>query len=190
MNFKVTVGISNRHVHLTKEVYEQLFSGEIEKDKDVKQTGEYASTSFVNLIGPKGKIEHVRVMGPLRDYNQVEIASSDAYLLGLHPPVRRSGNLKGSETVTVEVNGVSIKLEESCILAKSHIHMNTFDLEKYGVKDTEIVKVLVDKERKGCFYAEIKAKENFVTEFHVDRDEANAFLLQNGEELTVEKCLK
>ncbi len=188
MEFKVPVGISNHHVHLTKENYEYLFGKEIEKDRDVKQLGEYASTSFVNLIGPKGSISHVRVMGPLRNYNQVELSFSDAYTLGVNPPVRRSGNLENSESIIIEgENGKQIELTNACILAKTHIHMNTKDLEKYGVEDKELVEVSIDKERKGTILAEIKSGDHFVLELHVDRDEANAFLLESGEELVVHK---
>ncbi len=186
MQFKVPVGISNHHVHLTKEVYEELFGKAIEKEKDILQGGEYASTSFVNLIGPHGKIEHVRVMGPYRKYNQVEISSSDAFLLGVNPPVCSSGVLNEAVDISIEVNGIQKKLEKACILAENHIHMNLEDLKKYNVKNGERVKVSIRGKRWGDLYAHIKSSENYVLEFHIDRDEANAFLLHNGEELTVQ----
>ena len=190
MKYNVPVGISNHHVHLTEEIYRELFDSEIEKDRDILQGGEYASTSFVSLIGPKGVIEHVRVMGPLRNYNQVEISASDAFLLGVNPPVRQSGNLENAESITIEANGKTVELKNACILAENHIHMNEKDLEKYGVKNQEVVKVYINGLRKGVLYAHIKAGSRYVLEYHIDRDEANAFLLHNGEELTFEVCSK
>ena len=101
MEWKVPVGISNHHVHLTKETYEQLFHEKIEKLKDLKQTGEYASKQTVTIKGPKGEIEKVRILGPFRSYNQVEISNSDAFILGIKPPVRKSGDLENAEKITI-----------------------------------------------------------------------------------------
>ncbi len=187
MNWKVPVGISNHHVHLTKETYEQLFCEKIEKLKDLKQTGEYASKQTVTIKGPKGEIEKVRILGPFRSYNQVEISNSDAFILGIKPPVRKSGDLENAEKITIIGENGSIELQNSCIIAENHIHMDQKDLIKYQVEDNSLVKVLVEKTRKGCFFARIKASENGILEFHIDRDEANAFQIENEEELTVQK---
>lgn len=186
MEFKVPVGISNRHVHLTKEVYDKLFDVEWEKVKALKQTGEFASNLFVTIEGPKGKIEHVRVLGPLRNYVQVEVSALDAFALGVNPPVRKSGDLVGAETVTLITDKARVEVESACILAECHIHMSLDDLKKYGVENEQVVKVHVKGKREGILFAHIKASENGVLEFHVDRDEANAMLLQNNDELTVE----
>src|SRR5574344_1712691 len=96
---KVVIGVSNRHVHLNKEALAKLFGTdyELKCDRELVQPNQYASTSFVTIKTAKATIEHVRVMGPLRDYNQVEIARTDAYKLGLNPPIRTSGDLMGSE---------------------------------------------------------------------------------------------
>lgn len=187
MKFKVKVGISNHHVHLTKETYEKLFQEEYEKLKDLKQTGEFATNKTISIEGPKGQIKNVRILGPFRNYNQVEISKSDAFILGLNPPVRKSGDLKDSETITLRSDKNTITLENSCILAENHIHMNYEDLKKYNVCDNEVVEVHMKGERKGILYAHVKASEKGVLEFHIDRDEANAFLLNNDEELEVTK---
>ena len=186
MNFKVPVGISNRHVHLTQEVYNQLFDEEWEKVKDLKQTGEFASNLFVTIEGPNGSIPHVRVLGPVRKYVQVEVSAMDAHTLGVNPPVRKSGDLAGAETVTLVTDKGRVEVKEACILAECHIHMSMDDLETYGVSNEQVVRVHVKGKREGILFAHIKASENGVLEFHVDRDEANAMLLSNGEELEVE----
>lgn len=185
MDFLVPVGISNRHVHLTSEVYHELFDEEPNKILDLKQGGEFVTDKLVSIEGPNGRIDNVRVLGPMRKYNQVEISATDAYRLGLNPPVRRSGVLNDSESITVESSKRKVFLANCCILAESHIHMNFEDLKKYGVEDNEVVDVIVDKQRKGIFKAHIKASSQGVLEFHVDRDEASAFLLENNELLEV-----
>jgi len=187
MKWTVPVGVSNHHAHLTKETYELLFDEEIEKIKDLKQTGEFATDKVVTLKGPKGQIENVRILGPFRSYNQVEISNSDAHTLGVNPPVRKSGDLENAEKVTIIGKKGEVELENACILAENHIHMSLKDLEKYQVENDSIVKVYIEKARKGMFLAHIKASENGVLEFHIDRDEANAFQIENGEELRVEK---
>lgn len=186
MELQVPVGVSNRHVHLTKETYEKLFIEGLEKKKELKQKGEFASNKTLTIKGPKGIIENVRILGPFRSYNQVEISKSDAYILGINPPVRKSGDLKDSEKITLIGEKGRVELENTCILAENHIHMSLEDLKKYGTEEDQIVKVWIEKRRKGIFFAHIKASENGVLEFHIDRDEANAFEIQNGEELRVE----
>lgn len=188
MTFRVSVGISNHHVHLTEEVYQKLFHSPYEKIKDLTQKGEFATDKMVTLEGPHGKIERVRFLGPFRSYNQVEITATDAHLLGINPPVRKSNDLQNSEKITLIGDDGQVTLENACILAECHIHMNQDDLKKYGVEDNEIVKVHVGQKRKGIMYAHIKASENGVLDFHVDRDEANAFLLTDKDEVIVEKC--
>lgn len=187
MTFKVPVGISNHHVHLTKEIYDLLFDEPYEKIKDLKQTGEFATNKVVTLQGPKGKIERVRLLGPFRSYNQVEVSASDAHILGINPPVRKSGSLKKAETITILGEKGKVTLKEACILAENHIHMSWEDLKTYKVENESVVDVLLEGTRKGSLKAHIKATENGVLEFHIDRDEANAFLIQNNEELTVIK---
>lgn len=187
MSFKVKTGISNRHVHLTEEVYYKLFDEELVNIRDLKQTGEFVSDKTVTIAGPKGTIEDVRILGPLRKYNQVEISHTDAFKLGVNPPVRRSGVLDNSETVTIIKNEKRIEVKNCCILAQAHIHMNFEDLKTYNVQDDEVVDVIIDKERKGIIKAHIKATEKGVLEFHIDRDEASAFLLNNEDELEVIK---
>ncbi len=184
MEYKIKVGISNRHVHLTKEIYDLLFDGELEKRNDLNQVGEFASTKTLTIkVGDK-EIPNVRVLGPLRQYNQIEISKKDARTLGVNPPVRRSGDLEDSLTVTLVTpkNRVEVK---GLILACRHVHMNFADAKKFGVKNQQMIAVKIDGDRSGIIDAEVKVSENGFLELHVDTDDGNAFLLDDKSEVTM-----
>ena len=181
----VKVGISNRHVHLTKEVYKTLFSSELTKKKDLTQIGDFAANETVTLKTKKGIIENVRIIGPYRNYNQVEISKSDARELGLNPPVRKSGDLENSETITIIGEKGEITLENVCILAERHIHLNPSDALNWQVKDGDMVSVSVKGDKSCLLNAHIKVSENGVPAFHIDTDDANAALLNNDEKVEV-----
>lgn len=182
-----TIAISNRHVHLTKETYELLFDKPISMKKPIGQIGEFAAQQTVTLKGPKGTIERVRVMGPCRSYNQVEVSYSDAYILGINPPVRESGDLEDSETITLVTDKTEVTLESVCILAERHVHMNSKKAEELGLKNDDLVKLKVNNDKGGEMEAFVKVKSNGFFEVHLDRDDANAFLLHNGDEIEIEK---
>lgn len=182
-----TVAISNRHVHLTKEVFEQLFNEPLSIKKPISQIGEFAAMQTVTLKGPKGIIEHVRVMGPNRNYNQVEVSYSDAYVLGINPPVRESGDLEDSATITLVTEKNEITLDNVCILAERHVHMNERKAEELGLKNDDLVKLKVNNDKGGEMEAFVKVKSNGFFEIHLDRDDANAFLLNNGDQIEIEK---
>lgn len=185
MEIEINVGISNRHVHLTKEVYEKLFDTPLEKVKNLTQVGEFASNQFVTLKTKDNTIKKVRIVGPFRNYNQVEISKSDAYNLKINPPVRKSGDLENSESITIIGPKGEITLDNACIIAQRHIHINTLDLEKYHLKENDIVKVMVKGPRSAIIDANIKSSDNGVMELHIDIDEANAFLLSGKEKVTL-----
>lgn len=175
---KVTIGVSNRHVHLKEEDIRFLFGEELIKDRDLVQTGEYASLMRVDLKTDKGIIKNVRVLGPKRSYSQVEISKTDSYKLGLKPPVRKSGDLKGSESITLIGPNGELKLDEACIIANRHIHMNYEMANKLGYKDDDLVKVKINSIKGGIFdNVYIKVTENGVYELHIDTDDANAFFV-------------
>ena len=180
---QVIVGVSNRHVHLTKEVYEQLFFDDLECSYQLHQIGEFASNKKVTLKTEKGTIEEVRVVGPLREYNQVEIARSDAFLLGLNPPVRRSGDINKSESITLVGPKGEVYLESVCIIADRHVHMNPLKAKELGVVDNQMVKIKVHNDKSGVMDASVKISDNGYFELHIDRDDANAFHLKNGDVL-------
>lgn len=186
MKYKIKVGISNRHVHLTKETYEQLFAEELTKARELNQIGEFASNQFVTLKTEKNTIERVRIVGPFRNYNQVEICNSDAYILGLNPPVRKSGEIKDSEDITLIGPKGEVYLKSVCILAERHVHLNTNEKNKYQVEDEQPVKINISGNRSAILDAHVKISDNGYFELHIDRDEANALLLHDGDEVILE----
>lgn len=185
MNIKIPIGISNRHVHLTKEVYEILFSEELTIKKNLNQPGEFASDQTITIKSDKGIIKNVRILGPFRSYNQVEISKSDAFKLGLNPPVRTSGELANSETITLISNDKSVTLENACIIANRHIHISAAKAEELNLKNGELVQVKIHGEKSGILDAYIKITDNGYFEMHIDRDDANAFLLNNNDEVEI-----
>lgn len=184
MEYSINARISNRHVHLTKEMYELLFDEDLTKRNDLNQIGEFASNQVVTIKNGDKEIKNVRVLGPFRNYTQVEISKRDARSLGLNPPVRRSGELDDTEKITlvtdkgmVETNGV--------IISERHVHVNTKDAYKYGVVDKQVVKIKVDGSKSGIMDAFVKVSDNGYFELHIDTDDANAFLLDDNDKVTL-----
>jgi propanediol utilization protein len=187
---RISVGISARHVHLTKENIDILFGKEysLTKLRDLSQTGQYACEEKVTIKTAKGAIDNVRILGPIRGYTQVEISKTDSYLLGINPPVRNSGDLKGSESVTIIGPKAEIIAPESCIIATRHIHANEQDLMNYNLKDKEIVKIKVEGEKGGILdNVIVKTNPDFKFELHIDLDDANAHLIKQGDLLEILK---
>lgn len=184
MEHNINARISNRHLHLTKEMYELLFDEEITKRNDLNQIGEFASNQVVTIKNNDKEINNVRVLGPFREYNQIEISKKDARTLGVNPPVRRSGDLNGSLKITLETKKSSIETD-GLIIANRHVHMNPEDAKKYGVKNEQIVKIKVDGPKGGVMDAEVKISDNGYYELHIDTDDANAFLLEDNDKVTM-----
>lgn len=182
---KVNLGVSNRHVHLTEEDYIILFgNNNIEKQKDLNQPGEFASTSKVTLKTEKNMLNNVRVLGPFRSYSQVEISKTDSYFLGLKPPVRNSGDIKESEEVTIVGPCGELK-KTCCIIATRHLHINHVDREKLNLLDKELISIKVGNETKSAVLNNVYVKEtpNGALEVHLDTDDANANLLKSGDQV-------
>ncbi|HOO67771.1 MAG TPA: phosphate propanoyltransferase [Bacilli bacterium] len=180
---EVKFGVSARHVHLTEEDFKYLYGARcnITKSRDLSQIGEFACNEKVNLIGNTGKIENVRILGPFRNYTQVEISKTDAYVLGLNPPVRDSEDLEGSEKITIEHNGKTL-IKECCIISMRHIHINNNELNKYNLRDGQIVRLKVNGIKGGILdNVKIKASNLYNLEAHIDLDDANAHLLKTGD---------
>lgn len=186
----VPVGISNRHIHLSRTDLDILFGEgyELTIMKDLSQPGQYAATEVVMIEGPKGKINNVRILGPVRKETQVEISRTDSFVLGVNPPVRDSGYLQGTPGVKVIGPKGEVQLDKGVILAARHIHFHTDDSEKFGVKDQDRLRVIVEGER-GIIFENVLARVSkyYALEFHVDTDEANAAGIKNGNQLEVEK---
>ena len=181
---KVSIGVSNKHVHLTKEHLEVLFGKgyELEKKNDLTQPGQYASTALVTLKTAKAEINNVRVLGPIRPYTQVEISKTDAYKLGLNPPVRNSGDLKDSESITIVGPKGIVTVNEGCIIPTRHIHILPNQVKSYGLEGREKVNVKLNGEKGGIITnVHLKISENAFFELHIDTDDANAHLIKNGD---------
>lgn len=179
---KVILGVSNRHVHLTPKDYQHLFQKQpFEVEKNLIQPHQFASNQFVTIKTDKNKIEHVRVLGPLRNYTQVEISKTDACQLGIHPPIRDSGDLLDAEKVEI-IGPFGTITKKCCILANRHIHMTKKMREELGFSNISEVKVSFEGE-KGLIFDHVKIKEcsEAILELHLDTDEANAGNLKTGD---------
>lgn len=184
MEYGIKVGVSNRHVHLTKEDYSLLFDEELTMKYPLNQIGEFASNQTLTIKSGEEVIENVRVVGPLRSYTQVEISKRDARHLNIHPPVRSSGDVLNSEIITLETPKNKL-VRGCCIIADRHVHMSPSDAQKYGVKNGDMVKIKIAGDKSGLVDARIKVNKTGYYEFHIDTDDANAFLLENGDEVTL-----
>ena len=187
---KIPIAISARHVHLTQETLEQLFDKgyQLTEFKPLSQPGQYAAKETVNLIGPKNTIGNVRILGPVRSYNQVEISRTDEFFLGIDAPIRDSGNTAGSPGIILEGPNGKVQIHEGVIQAWRHIHMHPTDAERFGVHNKDIVNVDVDvKERPLTFKnVLIRVSDQFKLEMHIDTDEGNAAEITHGQEGVLE----
>lgn len=185
---KIPLGISNRHVHISAEDLATLFGekAQLTKQRDLSQPGQFVCTETVTLVGPKGVIEKVRVLGPLRKRTQVEVSISDCFKLGIKAPIRDSGDLEGSAAITIVGPVGSVTLKEGAIIAARHIHMSPTDAEFFKVQNGDRVNVKCSGPR-GIVFSEVLARvdANFKLEMHLDIDEANAASLKNGDLLEI-----
>ncbi len=190
----VPVGISNRHIHLSKEHVEILFGAgyELQPLKDLSQPGQYACKEQLTIVGPSLRpIEKVRVLGPVRSASQVEISRTDSYVLKVKPPVRESGKISGSAPITIIGPKGIVTLKEGCIIANRHIHMSLEDGKRFGVKDNDYVTVDVNSERRTRFYdVQVRVHKDFRLEMHLDTDDANAAALKNGDKVSIVEIQK
>lgn len=188
--FQVPVGISNRHVHLSREDLDRLFGTgySLTKKKDMKQPGQFAAEETVTLLGPKGQMNKVRILGPVRKESQVEISLTDGFRLGVHAPIRESGKLKDTPGLTIIGPKGSITLPRGTIVALRHIHMTPEQADQMGVKDGELVEVETCGARR-CVLGNVlvRVSDRYALEMHLDVDEANACALKNGDVVILKK---
>jgi putative phosphotransacetylase len=180
----VPVNMSNRHIHVSKEHLEILFGAghELTKMKDLSQPGQYACEEKVDVIGPKGTLKGVRILGPVRPETQLEVSVFDARALGVEAVVRASGNTQGTPGCTLVGPKGQVELQQGVIVAARHIHLHTSDGEKFGLKDKDIVKVRVGKERAVVFEnVMVRVHPDFALDMHIDIEEGNAAGIKNGD---------
>ena len=177
MGYKVQVGLSTKHLHLSKEHVEALFGAghQLTHKKDLVQPGQFACEEVVDIVGPKGTIKNVRVLGPERPQTQVEVAMTDARGLGIKAPIRESGDLAGTPGCKIVGPAGEIEIEEGVIVALRHIHLSLEEAEEAGVKDKDWVSIKLEGERALVFdKVLIRASNKFKAECHLDTDEGNA----------------
>ena len=183
---KITVGVSNRHIHLTSDDYKILF-GDIPftKRNDLNQPGMFASELVVTLKGSKREIENVRVLGPLRSYTQVEISKTDAYYLGVDPPVRNSGDVENAGMITIIGPKGTIDTN-TAIVATRHIHVDKNIRKEHNLEGIDIVSVKIPGEKGGIIdNVYLKDSDEAYFELHLDTDDANAHLLKQDDDVEI-----
>lgn len=187
----VKIGVSQRHVHLSQEDLETLFGKGFELTKAKTLMGrEYASEQFVTLVGPSLRaIEKVRVLGPVRKNTQVEISRTDTFVLKVSPPVRPSGDIAGSEKIVIVGPKGCVYLKEGVIIANRHIHLTPEYANEHGISDNDYVDVLVESEEKPTkFYdVQVRVRDDFNVEMHIDTDDANSAGIKNGDKVIIRK---
>ena len=187
----IPIGVSNRHIHLSKDDLETLFGEgyELTPIKELSQPGQYACKEVLTIIGPSMRpIENVRVLGPVRKASQVEISQTDSYTLKVKPPVRESGKIEGSAPITIIGPKGIVELSEGCIIANRHIHMSPDEAKYFGLKDCDYVDIEVNGKRRTKWYdVQVRVHKDFRLEMHVDTDDANAAGIINGFIVTIAK---
>lgn len=183
-NGPIPIAVSARHVHLEKNHVEALFGKgyELTKKQALSQPGQFAANETLVVVGPKGSIERVRVLGPTRSNSQVEVSLTDAFKLGAKPPLRESGDIIDSAAVTLVGPKGSVFLKEGLIIAQNHIHMKPKDASILEVEDGDYVRVMANTERPLVFNnVKIRVSDKYCLEMHIDTDEANAaFISKNA----------
>jgi acetate kinase len=177
------VEVSAHHVHLAQEHVEALYGAgrQLTRHSDLSQPGQFACKEQVTIVGPKGRIERVRVLGPTRKATQVEIAMTEQFKLGVHPPVRESGDIADTPGCALEGPAGSVVLERGVICALRHVHMTSADALRYGVRDRSFVRVRITGDRELVFGdVLVRVDPNFSLAMHLDTDEGNAAAIETG----------
>lgn len=186
----IPVGVSNRHIHLSQTALNTLFGEgyQLTAMKDLSQPGQYACKETLTIAGPKGAIEKVRILGPVRSESQVEILQSDCFKLGIAAPVRLSGDLDGTPGITLIGPKGSVILSKGLIVVQRHIHMTLEDALRFNVQDGEKVTIQTDGLRGGT-YSNVMVRANNASklECHIDTEEANAMNLSSTSKINIIK---
>jgi acetate kinase len=174
---RIPIAVSARHIHPSQSLVEQLFGKgyQLTKARSLTQPGGWAANETVELIGPSGSFKKVRILGPTRLRTQIEVSATDTYTLGLEAPIRDSGKLDGTPTVTVRGPAGEAKTD-GLIIAARHIHMSPADAKAMRLRDGDYVAMQLGDEKRSVTFKNtlIRAKAGYVTEMHIDTDEANA----------------
>ena len=184
-NASIPVAISARHVHLTQAAVEQLFGAghPLHVHAALRQPGQYSTEEQLSLVGPGGRIDHVRIVGPARSDNQVELSRTDELALGIDAPLRISGQLANTPGITLVGPAGSLQLDRGVIVASRHIHMAPQDAARFGVRHGQYVSVAIDNQGRSLVFGDVAVRvaPDFQLELHLDTDEGNAAGLHPGD---------
>jgi putative phosphotransacetylase len=177
-NNKILVEISARHAHVSEEHLAILFGEgyKLTPKKDLSQPGQFACEERVDLVGERGTLKNVTILGPTRPFSQVEITATEARTLGVKALIRESGLIDGTFGCTLVGPQGSVVLDKGVIVAKRHIHVTPSEAAVYGVSDKEIIMVKVTSDDRSLIYGDVvvRVSEKFAAAMHIDTDEANA----------------
>lgn len=170
----IPLELSGRHVHLSERDALELFGKPLTPLQDLSQPGQYVCKERVRLVGPRGVIDNVAVLGPSRTETQVELSLTDARALGMDVPIRQSGDIQGTPGIILTSGKKIIGIEQGVIVAGRHIHMSPADAERFNVRDRQLVCVRMDGKRPAVFRdVLVRVHQNFRLAMHIDFDEAN-----------------
>jgi propanediol utilization protein len=188
---RIPVAVSERHVHLTQSIIEQLFCDKyrLHEHSRVSQPTQFAARETVTLVGPRGRIANVRVIGPARDDNQIEISMGDALALGVGAPLRESGDVKGSPGILVEGPRACVRLDHGVIRTLRHIHLATAEAARHGLKDRDRTDVAKEGAQPNTLFCDVlvRVSSGCKTELHLDPDESDAAGLRTGAYVSIKR---
>ena len=171
----VELEASGRHVHVTREQAVTLFGHGLTPKRELSQPGQFLANERVTVAGPKGEFSNVAVLGPERPAAQVEVSLTDGRQLGITPPVRLSGDVANTPGAVLIGPKGKVELQQGVVAAQRHIHMNTRDAEKMGIRDKQVVRLQTLTSRPVVFEnVAVRVHKDFATTVHLDYDEANA----------------
>ena len=185
---QVPVGISMRHIHLSRREVDALFGRtyQLTPLRPLSQPGQFACQECLDVIGPKGVLHKVRILGPERPAAQVELAQTDCRAIGVQAPVRASGNVEGTPGVLLQGPRGVLQLSQGVIIADRHLHMSTAQAAAFGLSDGDTVRVRIDGGKPGILDGVlVRAGDKYELDLHLDTDDANAFQLKQGQLVTV-----
>jgi putative phosphotransacetylase len=180
---KVPIGVSARHIHLALNHVDILFGAgaKLTEMKPLSQPGQFAARETVAIYGPIGSFAKVRILGPVRKATQLEVSRTDAFTLGLQPPLRESGNIEGTPGIRIVGPAGEVTVDKGVIVAARHIHFHTSDAERWAIADKQQLKVRVGGERGVVFNHVIaRVSDQYSLDMHIDTDEGNAAGVSTG----------
>jgi putative phosphotransacetylase len=186
--FEVPIGVSARHIHLAPEHIHMLFGQgyELKTLKPLSQPGQFAAEETVAVVGPKGRFDKVRILGPARGSTQLEISRTDAFALGIDAPVRLSGSIEGTPGIQIVGPQGEVTVDKGVIVASRHLHLHTKDASRMDIQDKQVVSVKTEGERSVIFANVIcRVSDSFALDMHIDTDEANGAGVKNGDNGTI-----